>query len=157
MPRVVINDARSLCADYVEQDHSIITQLESDGWSLHSNSENPVLADIGASRDYAGLGKADFYAFTETYPTRQLVFCLVDLYGADVEYDIAGIGADPTLVGEIVTTDAGVFGAWQVKDAAQLTLVQAYQNEHSFHYQITRVAPPSDKPWMRLKQGWTKP
>ena len=151
MARVAARDAQSLCADYVDQDRSIVAQLESDGWALETPYESPFLSDLSGTREYDGLGTAYIYAFVEAYPNQKMAFCLVDIYVTLEAFDIAEIGADPALAGEIVTTDTGTYGSWESRNGAEHSLVLAHYADGDFHYQITRLTPSTNRPWLLWK------
>ncbi len=141
----LIADINSACITFTEHHAAAVEGLRASGWAIEDEpTEKPNFTDVYGTRDYEGVGTADFYLMTENYPAHQLNFCSITIMFSDALFDIERIGTTDGFIGGVQSVEDGAFGSWQNTSASALQLLQAYQNGSDFHYQLTELQKSSE-------------
>lgn len=135
----IVADAKKFCLDIARENDSVADALEQDGWQIDEPYTRTFYDEVSASRIYEPGGTAYIWGFREQYPNHDLTYCSFDMNDGELVFDVTRIGEDPSLNGHVETGDSGEFGTWQLEGEADLTLVQAYQNDEGFRLQMTRI------------------
>lgn len=135
----VISDAHAACMAIIENGTAAVETLEADGWSADTPEEQPTFDILTGTRDYDGVGELSYYAVIERYPDYTINLCITDVYGSELDFDIARIGDMPELTGTIETYAGRDYGSWQLTGAGHPTMVLAHQLNQDFTYQITQL------------------
>jgi len=111
------------------------------GWDIYAEiSESPYVTMHTGYKDIAGLGKADMYALTETYPGVTLSYCRVDIAEptGDAKPQVEAIAGLAEYSGTTKTTDDGAFGSFTGKDNPDRLLL-VHHSKQSFVLQLTDI------------------
>jgi hypothetical protein len=131
-----------LCELYADGDVLANTTAASQGWQASETETDSIFVrSFDATKTLEGIGDATLFSLIESYPQLTLGYCRIDIASPQGQVGVAELDTLERLTGDLETTQAGTYGAWNGTEAGRDYMLLANQDEFGFGLQLTILEP----------------